>query len=241
MSGPMKPYSTMPAHPRFPHHTSRHRGVSLVELLIALAITAMLLTATMVAMDVSFKAYADASEQASTHAATRMITQRVLTMVRTSTLHGPLTAQASRTRQLQDPEDPTRQYSVTLPAATIAGNIITSPYMELITQDNQHVALMYVTYSKPSLVEGQPTQSLQELWLVTNPDGAVLQGQPLIGNVTAASFTCLRRKNGAGLYVLERGSMDLTVQPDPDATLALESGHTPPIRVIASTMPRRVE
>ena len=43
---------------------SRSAGLSLVELLVSLAITAMLLTATMVAIDASFQAYAAAAESA---------------------------------------------------------------------------------------------------------------------------------------------------------------------------------
>jgi hypothetical protein len=35
--------------------------------------------------------------------------------------------------------------------------------------------------------------------------------------------------------------MNFTVQPGEDATLSLENGKASPIRVVASTMPRRVE
>lgn len=67
----------------------RRAGLSLVEMLISLAITAMLLTATMVAIDASFKAYASAAETASAQASTRMVVNRLLMLVRTSIAVGP--------------------------------------------------------------------------------------------------------------------------------------------------------
>jgi prepilin-type N-terminal cleavage/methylation domain-containing protein len=47
----------------FVHRSSRSRGLSLIEVLIALAITALLMAATMAATHASFRAYADAVER----------------------------------------------------------------------------------------------------------------------------------------------------------------------------------
>ena len=115
------------------------RGLSMVELLIALAISAMLLTATMVALDASFKAYADSAEQASSQAATRMIVHRLLTMVRTSTAHGPL-----------EPD------GAAVPAITLAGNTITSNYIELID-------------TKGYLIRIEYDAAKEELWITSTP------------------------------------------------------------------------
>ena len=41
--------------------------------------------------------------------------------------------------------------------------------------------------------------------------------------------------------MIERGNVDFTVQPDDDASLDLESGDIPAVRVIASTKPRKLE
>ena len=49
----------------------RRRGFNLVELLIALAISATLLTATMLALAASFMAYQSTTEVASTHTLSR--------------------------------------------------------------------------------------------------------------------------------------------------------------------------
>jgi len=192
--------------------TSRDRGVSLVETLMALTITAMLLAATMVATDASFKAYASAAEQASAQSSTRMVVNRLLTLIRTSTAHGPLQPDASVT-----------------PAATLSGQIITSPYIELIDPSGNLIRVEYKSAS-------------QELWFSTTPPGSnTAVSQPILGGVTAASFYCRRRKNDNNLWVLERGTMDLTIEPGADATLAIESGNSSVIRVIASTMPRKLD
>ena len=67
----------------------RRRAFNLVELLIALSITAMLLTATMVALDASFMAYQTTTEQASTQTIGRMAMHRMLTMIRSGEEFGP--------------------------------------------------------------------------------------------------------------------------------------------------------
>lgn len=186
-------------------------GLSLIELMIALAITAMLLTATMAALDASFRAYADAAEQASTQIATRMIVDRTLTLIRTSTAHGPL-----------EP-DPGAVPPITLDS----DNIITSSFIELLDPNGDVLRIEYRAASN-------------ELWLILDPDGASPIAQPLMGGVTQAQFFSRRRRNRDNLWVLERCTIDLTIQPDEDTTLALENGRAQPIRVIASTAPRKL-
>lgn len=77
-------------------HRSRHgrrthlrRGFNLVEMLLALGITAVLLTATMVALRASFMAYQATTEVASTHTIGRLAMNRMLALIRTSTDFGP--------------------------------------------------------------------------------------------------------------------------------------------------------
>ena len=65
------------------------RGFNLVELLIALSISAALLTATMVALDASFMAYQSTTEVASTHTVGRLAMHRMLSLIRTGTDFGP--------------------------------------------------------------------------------------------------------------------------------------------------------
>jgi len=197
---------------------SRHAGLSLVELLVSLAITAMLLTATMVAIDASFQAYAAAAETASTQTATRMVVNRLLALMRTSTAHGPL---------LPDPTD-------TPPVVLLPdGNTIDSYYIEVINQQGEFIRIEY-------------RAATQELWLWIDDNGtpdfqAGDTQQPIMGGVTQAHFYTHRRIDKDGVLVLERGSIDMTVVADEDNTLALEGAELPPIRVIASTTPRRLD
>ncbi len=68
----------------------RRRGFNLVELLIALAITAALLAATMVALDASFTAYQSTTEWASTHTIGRLTMHRMQALIRTGVTFGPV-------------------------------------------------------------------------------------------------------------------------------------------------------
>ncbi len=185
------------------------RGLSLVEVLVSLAITAALLTATMVAIDASFKAYAAAAESASTQTATRLTVHKLLGMVRNATVHGPLST--------SDDID-----------ANFVGNKATSDYITLLEPDGDLITLSYDAGTK-------------QLMMTLVPDGAsVGTTQPVLGGVTDASFVIRRKRLPSGIWVLSRASIDLTVEPDPDNTLALEASDTPPVRFIASTKPRRI-
>lgn len=71
---------------------ARRRGFNLVEVLIALAITASLLTATLVALDASVRAYQSTTEEVSTQSIGRIVMHRMLTLLRTGTEFGPYPA-----------------------------------------------------------------------------------------------------------------------------------------------------
>ncbi len=71
------------------HAGTMRRGFNLVEMLIALGITAALLAATMVALDASFMAYQRTTEVASTHTIGRLVLLRMLTLIRTGQDFGP--------------------------------------------------------------------------------------------------------------------------------------------------------
>jgi len=77
--------------------------------------------------------------------------------------------------------------------------------------------------------------------MIENP-GTGEVAQPLIGGVTNAEFVGQRFKTKKGLWVLVRGSVDLTVMPNEDHTLMLEEGGaSQAIRVVASTKPRKID
>ena len=73
----------------------RRRGIGLIELLVALSISAALLTATAVAIDASFKAYAINQEQSDLTQRSRLAMYRMTTMLRQTKLHAPHTAALS--------------------------------------------------------------------------------------------------------------------------------------------------
>jgi prepilin-type N-terminal cleavage/methylation domain-containing protein len=187
----------------------RCRGLSLVEMLVSLAITALLLTATMVAIDASFKAYAVAAESASTQTSTRLVTNRLMTMIRTNYAHGPI-------------------YPDTLNGVVLDGDTVTSPYMQIIDRNGDLITIEYDSV-------------LQQLMYTRDPGTGTITTQPIIGGVTEAEFTLKRRRDDDGVWVLERGSVDFTVQPDDDASLEIEAGNIPPVRVVASTRPRKLD
>jgi len=195
-----------------PRRRSRGRcgGLSIVEMLMALAITAMLLTATMVAIDASFRAYAAAAESASTQTATRLVLNRLLTLVRTSVAHGPLEPDA---KSAWDPARP---------------DTLQSSYLTLLDAKGRLVTVEY----------DQPNERLMATF--TLPDGTS-QTQPMLGGVTDAQFFIHRRLDASFVWVLERASIDLTVVPDQDTSLSMESADTQAVRVVASTMPRRLD
>jgi prepilin-type N-terminal cleavage/methylation domain-containing protein len=65
------------------------RGFSLIEMLVALTISATLLTAALMALDVMFKRYNAISDTASSNVIARVAVHRVLQMIRTGKEFGP--------------------------------------------------------------------------------------------------------------------------------------------------------
>ncbi|MEL7087181.1 MAG: prepilin-type N-terminal cleavage/methylation domain-containing protein [Planctomycetota bacterium] len=193
--------------PKSPRRPWR-RGLSLIEMIVALAISAMLLTATAVAIDTSFTAYAIAAESASTQTSTRMVVNRLLTMVRTSTAHGPIDADSSQ-------------------GITENNDVITSPELTLVNPDGEMITILW-------------DSDTQELRLRRDPGTGTITEQPILGGVSACTFTLQRRRDNSDFFVIERASIDFTVEPDDDASLDIEVANIPPVRVIASTKARRV-
>lgn len=75
----------------------RRRGVGLVELLVALAISAALLTATAVAIDASFRGYAINQQQADLTQRARITMHRLTTYLRATKEHQPYASSAAAT------------------------------------------------------------------------------------------------------------------------------------------------
>ncbi|MCK4874003.1 MAG: prepilin-type N-terminal cleavage/methylation domain-containing protein [Phycisphaerales bacterium] len=174
---------------------------SMVELLIALAISATLLTATMVALSASFKSYQLTTESASTHVVSRLMMHRMLAMVRTGTEFGPF------------------------PANPLTNPTITSDYLTMRTESGQYIEIRY-------------SAGDEELNVVLNPGEVDEEIQPMLGGVSACSFE-LTYDVGPKL---RRASIDITIEPNDDVDLAIEGNEgVPPIRLVSSVSPRRLE
>ena len=201
------------------HH--RRAGLSIVELLIALSISALLLTATMVAINASFHAYASASRAGAANAATRLVIQRVLTMVRTGTLH-----------DAYDPDDAL----VTL--GTPAADPVQSVGIQMVTQDGRLVKLWWAAN------DAYDDADVGDLWYQENSEDP----EPLLERVACQRtadddpylFTLASRQTSQGL-LLARATVDLAVHAHEDRTMSLESAATEEtiVRMVGSTMPRK--
>lgn len=223
-------------------------------MLVSLAIVSVLLTATVVALDASFKAYAVAAESASTHTSARLISHRLLTLVRTSTAHGPLDTgfptdsdwqammdelAAQRVARGESPPDlatPTEP-----PGPNPDPDVIESPYLRLIDESGNDVVIVYLHDHRPD-GDADPAEDELQIWVCTVPadNPGNVTAQPLIGGVSRARFTTRQRLDRYGVPVLERGSMMIELQPSTDTSLAIEAGNTPPLQIIASTAPRKL-
>ncbi|QNN22447.1 hypothetical protein HED60_09225 [Planctomycetales bacterium ZRK34] len=199
----------------------RAAGLSLVELLIALSISVWLLTAVMVALDASFHAYATAAESASTQSSSRLVMQRVMTMIRSSTLHDAYDpGDASVT--LDQPANPPVQ-CVGIQMIDTQGQLIRLWWAANASYGDADLGDMYYKAG------ANATQPILESVRIQRTDA----NDPYL-------FTLASRSSDGGL-LLSRATMDLTVEPGADATLALESaqGVSSAVRLVASAMPRR--
>ena len=208
----------------------RCAGLSLAEMLISLAVVAILLTAVTVALDASFRAYANAAESASYQSSTRMVTQRVLTLIRNGVAQGPLDDDVP---DAEIHEAPYAGLGIDVDDATFVGDTGTSNWLVLQMPTGRFAVLRYfATEQELRYFEFDgvvPTISDAD-WI------------PLLDQVTACEFTLRSRvmNNRNRDTVLRYATMRMTIQPAADTSLAVERGNAQPIQVIATTAPRRL-
>ncbi len=198
--------------------TPRTRAFNLVELLVALAISATLLTATLQALDTSWRGYRQVSEAASTHVVSRIVTHRLLTMIRTGTNFSPF------------------------PADVLDANLnpMASNSIQFTTNEDRLAGNNRLTRIERRDAAGP--EGPFELWYVlldgsANPP-TVLQERPLMRNVQEATFI-LEYEPGPRL---RRATIDLTIEPNDDRAIQVNVGdNTDPIRLVASAVPRQLE
>lgn len=191
------------------------RGFSIVELLVALTISAMLLTAMLSALDAAWRSYKHTTESASTHVVSRIVMHRLLAMVRTGSDFSPYPG---------DVTDP-------------AQNPLATNTLEFVTEADRVAGNGRITRIERREDAAQPGRF--ELWLVYL-DGAttpptVTEQYPLLRDVREAVFV-LEYEPGPRL---RRATIDLTIEPNDfaDVRTGLDI-ETPVIRLVASAGPR---
>lgn len=201
--------------PRTKHAPRRRRGFSLVEMLMALAISATLLTATLQALDASWRGYRQVSESASSHVISRIVIHRLLAMIRTASNFSP------------SPTD----------VLDAAQNPMASTSVQFMTEEDRVAGngrFTRIERRSPTATAGQ-----FELWYVLlDSGGAILDERPLLRGVREASFI-LEYEPGPRL---RRATLDLTIQPDDDQSIQVNIGNRlPTIRLVASAVPRQLQ
>ncbi len=192
------------------YRTSRgaRRGFNLIEMLIALTITATLLAAVMVALHASFMAYQSTTEIASTHTIGRLVMHRMLTLIRTGQEFGPFPI---------NPQD----------------SIVASNEIEFLTPDSDLIRLEWfetadATHLIPNALyavinNGEPNVLLE---------GVIPQVDA--GGFPVLPFT-LEYEFGRKLH---RATIDIIIVPDDNMSVTMDGDNQQQLRLVASAMPR---
>jgi prepilin-type N-terminal cleavage/methylation domain-containing protein len=194
------------------------RAFSMVEMLIALMVSTMLLSACLVALDSSFKSYETTTESASTHVVSRLVMHRVMAMVRQGEEFGPY------------------------PMGVLIPTKIESPYIEFVSHEDEATGERQVTrlekVADPNLAGSFLLEYKQ--WNYVNSVLVNSFTYPLIRNVRDAKFT-LEYDIGP---VLTRATVDLTINPNnagTSATSITTDLEAPVLRLISSASPRKID
>ncbi|MEO1008842.1 MAG: prepilin-type N-terminal cleavage/methylation domain-containing protein [Planctomycetota bacterium] len=195
------------------------RGFSLIEMMVALSISAALLTASLTALDTAFKSYQETSETASTHVVTRIVVHRILTMVRTGEEFAPYP----------------------LDVLDAAQNPLFSNSIEFVSAEDEATNFRQVTRIAAE-ADPEATDGTQRLMLNVDEftDGVLTSSEtrPLLRGIRDATFT-LEYDPGPRL---RRATVDITVEPnDLGDTGMTAQWDAPTLRLVASTSPRRLD
>lgn len=198
-----------------PRH-ARRRGFSIVEMLVALTISATLLTATLAALDASFKSYKVTTESVSTHVVGRLVMHRLSGLVRTGQNFGPY------------------------PANPVLQPQIVTNRLEFETIPDPMEDIRQVWAVERVAVEG-PTGPYELRATVEHYEDGELVSETertLVRRVQDCSFT-LEYDVGPRLT---RCTIDLTLQPDDvQADRVFAALETPAVRLVSSMSPRRLD
>lgn len=194
----------------------RHRGVGLVELLVALAISSALLTAVAVAVDASFKAYAANQTQAQLMQRARLAMNRITTYIRATTQHLP------------DDDDAQDDFQAGLVTEASAIRLMTdSSHGVIFRQDDDKLQMVPFTIAGNVLTEGTARTLI---------DG-VEEGDFTITFEPQRSAQAT--KTGAPYDQLRRASIVLTVRTAAKTSVVGEDKSDQSVTLSTSIMPRK--
>lgn len=193
---------------------------SIVELLVALMISSLLLTATLVALDASFRSYKVTTESASSHVVARMVMHRLNTMIRTGEEFGPYPLNPILQPVLV-PDPPAIEFVTDRDEATGEETVVRLERRDAPPDADAAYELWYVQ-----------TQVLDDL-PVGEPDE-----YPLLTNVQNITFTLYYEVGPR----LRAATVDLTIRPDDLKDAAVAAGlDSASLRLVTTISPRRTE
>jgi hypothetical protein len=200
---------------RQPTHRApaRRRGVGLAEMLIALSISAALLTATAVAVDSAFKAYAVNQEQSDLTQRARLAVHRMTALIRQTEVHAPYADLLANQFAVGKTVDDTgiKMYD-------LQGNQVTFRY----DSANKRV-LAVVTPPPPGVAKSYP--------LCEGVDSFTMRLEPMRSSKSIRS--------GGGWDLLRRATILISVRTNSKTALKGEGVGHQLVTISASVMPRR--
>jgi prepilin-type N-terminal cleavage/methylation domain-containing protein len=214
-------------------------GFSLIEMLMALTISASLMSATLVAFDGMFKIYDTSTTSASNHVVARIAVSRLLGMMRTGSDFGPFPADV-----LNSDVNPLHSDYFEFASATdsVTGAI------EQITRVEFRLPGLAAALRTWGMSDGPPlldsdgdgegdTMGPGELWVVViDPSTAEQQEFLMLSDVRSVAFQ-LQYDIGPRLV---KGTVDITFEPTLASDNTVWTPATPEsVRLVASAMPRR--
>lgn len=195
----------------------RHAGVGLVELLLALSITAALLTATASAIDASFTAYRVNQEQALLTQRARLGLNRIVQEIRLGVIHRP--------------HGTTYQYLLQHPTTWPAVYQLTDTGIDLVNQSGKTISYYF-----------QPGSNGQPGSLMCDDDGnSSTQARVMIKGVSsftiAMGFT--RVQHGSTYDLLRSATINMTLASTSDNQSGTESTLSQTMPISATVVPRQ--
>lgn len=210
----------------------RAGAFSLIEMLIAISISAAVMASMMVALDTMFKGYQQTSGTVSTNVVARIAVNRILAMVRTGSDFGPFPSDV-----LDNAANPLRaDYFEYVSRRSSTGAVTEVTRVEFRFPGHDALLRSWGAAQQPPAPDFTPTGS-GAVWLVTiNPATSARTETLLLPNVRSAVFT-LQYDVGPRLTKM---TSDLVIESLEHPDIELAAGAAPPtIRLVASAMPRR--